>query len=239
MRNEYHGSDPRTAGVLLPPEAHLLRARLCAAGHVKKGPGLCKTCRASSRRAHRPVKTRPCRDCGTIFSGSRRPICPDCAEKRDAQDQAAELAASHRPIRTRTCHECGESRPLDEFLLSNLRTQADRKGTRQYADCCTACRSDVVVEDDEEIDDQSPYAVARRQVEHIFGLPSSQWLNVRGHPLSLLHYSRMLAIHNAQARRVGGALLRPDRVVPIRAMWSLIVQARLTKRLRVRFAVAA
>ena len=179
------------------------------------------------------MKTRPCRDCGTIFSGSRRPVCPECAEKRDAQDQAAELAASHRPVRTRTCQDCGESRPLDEFLLSNLRTQADRKGTRQYADLCATCRSDVVVgEEDDEVDDQSPYAVARRQVEHIFGLPSAQWLNVRGHPLSLLHYSRMLAIHNARAKQQGQALLRPDRVVPIRAMWSLIVLARLTKRLR-------
>jgi len=95
--------------------------------------------------------------------------CLDCARK-------------HVPLSKRACKKC----------------KAMFEGRRE--NICWACSGvpqPVIPRRRRYRDTGSPYDVAQRQIEQMFGIPAEQWINVSGHSLNLLHYARMVSIANA------------------------------------------
>lgn len=158
-------------------------------GH-RKGQVRCRHCHVS----HRPHVERPCAMCGSPFSGSKSRYCDEC---RNGSSQASrDGVATTRRQHTRACSRCGERKPMQEFL--NLAVGKAVRGTQLYRDYCDSCTD----EDDVVLPPDSPYEVARREIEHRFGIPAREWINDRDHPLHRLHFCRMLSINNAGAGKV-------------------------------------
>lgn len=190
-----------SGGTAVPP----LQPRVCRNGHElkvcgvdywvvkagrRKGQQRCLHC----HRSHRPHRERPCKICGQPFSGSRSRYCEEC--RRGETLAARDGVAVARRNAGRVCVRCNVKKPLADFLIGGVQTV---QGTKQYRDVCDGC---VTVDDDVDVPADSPYEIARREVERRFGVPSREWINDREHPLNVLHLCRMVSINNGGKGKV-------------------------------------
>jgi hypothetical protein len=145
------------------------------------------------------------------------------APKRPTTRRLRSLSALGK--RTRVCSECGERKSLSPHF--DLAPQRSPLTGARYSEWCADCRPD---EDDPDYRPNSPFEVAKRQVETIFGIPATVWLNRREHPLHDLHYARMVGVHNLRAAPKDRIELNPR--FTLTRLWARITDARLTARQR-------
>lgn len=129
---------------------------------------------------------RPCNTPGCCHPRAPRcSYCLACRQARAAKETAHRNRNGESRRLTRTCLRCRDRLDLEEF-----REEATFQGRAYYHAECDNCRGEK---------GGSPYAVARRMVERLFGVPSREWLNKARHPLNRLHYAWMVAINNVRA----------------------------------------